>query len=185
MSRTSSAYAYDYAPGLTGQNRPGQKVRISDHPATVRSHRAWRLGPEAVTAYIAVWVVAVLSALLLVSRYSAMATVTYQIADMKRQIAQMDDQNESLERQVAELKRPERIMQIAVTQLGMVAPRDFQQAASTPLLAQAQETDQAEENSTQVARDRGHATLAGALDQIGRGLARLLAGPARTEAKGK
>ncbi|MGE5591862.1 MAG: cell division protein FtsL [Bacillota bacterium] len=185
MSRTTAAYVIDYAPELPrhkGVTAPVQPVS-AQRPQPAR--RALRLGKQAVVAYIAVLVVMVLGALLMVSQYSAMASVSYQIADMKKQIAAVDEQNEALEKQVAELKRPDRIMEIATTQLGMVSPEDFQQATTAPLVAQAQEPDQGGTNSTQVAQGRGGFTLSAALDRIGRGLSRLLAGPVRTEAKGK
>ena len=185
MSRTRAAYAYDYAPGLPRQKGAPAPVQQNPVQQPRPAHRTLRLGRQAVTAYIAVLVVMVLGALVMVSQYSAMASVSYQIADMKRQITAVDEQNEALEKQVAELKRPDRIMEIATTRLGMVSPQNFQQATTAPLVAQAQEPDQGGTNSTRVAQGRGGFTLSAALDRIGRGLSRLLAGPVRTEAKGK
>lgn len=189
MSRTATAYAYDYAPATPGRGHPARGENAS--PATetisrpVRARRVWTLRRDALVAFIALWIVVVAGALALVSRYAAMATTTYQMSDMKRQIAQVAEQNETLERQVAELKRPERIMEIAQTRLGMVPAQDFQQATNASLMAEAQETQQTGETIQQVALKSSGSGLSGTLDLIGRGLARLLAGPARTEAKGK
>ncbi len=193
MSRTAAAYAYDYTPSTPKGGRPVRREAhtaaaaaapaVGVRPASTRAHRTLRL--ETVAVFIVVWAVVVAGALALVSRYAAMATVTYQMADMKRQITVAQEQNEGLERQVAELKRPERVMALATSRLNMVAPKDFQQATSGPLLAAAQETPGTGEKLSQAAQKGSGFGLVGTLDLIGRGLARVLAGPARTEAQGK
>jgi cell division protein FtsL len=56
----------------------------------------------------------------------------YDLMDMKVQVAKMEKENDLLRLEVAKLKSPQRIQQIATTKLGMVQPQNTYYAAAAP-----------------------------------------------------
>lgn len=61
----------------------------------------------------------------LVSAQSVKAGAGYQLVDMQREVVQLSRDNDELNLEVAELKSPTRIQQIAQDKLGMVLPDAF------------------------------------------------------------
>ncbi len=56
----------------------------------------------------------------------------YQLVDLKDQAAKLEKENELLRLDIARLKSPERIQQIATRDLGMVVPKNTYYASAKP-----------------------------------------------------
>jgi len=70
---------------------------------------------------------------MLITVHSAyMVRVGYDLVEMKAVAARMEKENEILRLEIAKLKSPQRIQQIATSQLGMVVPKSALYATARP-----------------------------------------------------
>lgn len=140
----------------------------------------WKLSFQMKVLYVTLWAMVVASSVALASRYAAMAAVGYRMDGIRVQAAALDRENEQLRAQVAGLKSPTRIEEIATRKLGMIRPEKVQLATiDIPNSAPAgKETAPPPVNLAEV---RSGAGLA---DRLGRALLGFWAGGGRAEARG-
>jgi len=113
-------------------------VWIPDRPVRRGRARRRRLSPVAGAMVMAV--LCTLPALFLVAQRAQRAETGYAILRLQREVAQLRAEQARLVATVSALRAPQRIEQIATTELGMVPPRQPQLAAITvgPATARAQ-----------------------------------------------
>ena len=79
-------------------------------------------------------------AFIMVALFAVTATVTlvrsevsamrgYELVQLRQQATQLEKENKDLEVQIAKLKAPQRIKELAMNELGMVVPKEFYFAA--------------------------------------------------------
>lgn len=84
-------------------------------------------------SFVCVVAVATLLSLSLVSRHAALIDKGYELVKLQGEAAQLERDNEALRLEIARLKSPRRITDIAVHRLGMVQPHKvYYAAAATP-----------------------------------------------------
>jgi cell division protein FtsL len=71
-------------------------------------------------------------AMLITVHSSVMVQAGYDLVEMKAQAAKLERDNELLRLEIAKLKSPQRIQQIATSQLGMVTPQNAYYATAAP-----------------------------------------------------
>ncbi|MDT8901693.1 cell division protein FtsL [Anaeroselena agilis] len=71
-------------------------------------------------------------AMLITMHSAVMVRTGYDLVEMKAQAATMERENELLRLEIAKLKSPQRIQQIATKQLGMVTPQNTYYATAAP-----------------------------------------------------
>lgn len=121
LAEARPAYQYPVRPTRRQMRKTGQRTA-----AGVKRRSA----AAAKTRYVLAWLVAVALALGVASRFALAAKLTVDIAALNKQLAQVQAENEQLQLQIAALKSPARIEQIATTRLGMVRP-----TVTRPILA--------------------------------------------------
>ena len=80
--------------------------------------------------FITVIMVAII-AMFVTVQSEAIVRSGYNLVQMKAQLAKIDKENESLRLDIAKLKSPQRIQQIATSELGMVIPQNVYCATNT------------------------------------------------------
>lgn len=71
-------------------------------------------------------------AMLITVHSAVMVQAGYDLVEMKAQAAKLERDNELLRLEIAKLKSPQRIQQIATNQLGMVTPQNAYYATAAP-----------------------------------------------------
>lgn len=90
--------------------------------------------------------IAMLIAAVTTLQRAAIVQAGYDLVKVKSQVAQMEKENELLRLEIAKLKSPQRIEEIAIKELGMVIPKNAYFAAATTTAAdQSQVVPQQEE----------------------------------------
>lgn len=86
----------------------------------------------------------VIAAVMLITVHSeAIIHSGYDLVQMKAQAAQLEKENEALKLDIAKLKSPQRIQQIATSELGMVQPQNaYYASAAAPAAAAAKRQPQ-------------------------------------------
>lgn len=82
--------------------------------------------------FVCLVVVATVLSLTLVSRHAALVAKGYELVKLQAEAAQLEKDNEALRLEIARLKSPQRITDIAVHRLGMVQPHKVYYAAAVP-----------------------------------------------------
>lgn len=107
--------------------------------------------------------VAVLSGVILVSRYGAVTRTGYQVAELQADLTSLRAENERLKMEVDRLLSLDRVERIATTRLGMIRPEEVRLVAALPApgVAVARATEAAPEGGLRKVLDRLMARLAG------------------------
>ena len=100
--------------------------RLRERPTP---RRRFRRHPMAVAMVVAA--LAILPALLYVHQRTEAAATGYTILRLQRELARLESEHARLQATVSALRSPQRIERIAMTELGMVPPRQRQLAAIT------------------------------------------------------
>lgn len=126
--------AYDYQ--VKPEQRPTPKT-VASAGRAVRKHAA----VSSKTRYVVFWLLAVMLALGIASRFAVGAKMNIDIAALDKQLAEVQTENEQLQLQIAELKSLARVEAAATTRLGMVRPTETRalvtgnQTATTAMVA--------------------------------------------------
>lgn len=75
-------------------------------------------------------IIATIIAMVVTVQSESIVRTGYNLVKMKAQVAKIEKENEVLRLDIAKLKSPQRIQQIATTQLGMVVPQNIYCAAT-------------------------------------------------------
>ena len=113
-------YYYEEQPAVRPAIKPAPRRAPKNRPH-INSNLRFRIGVIA----LALAVTAAVS----VSRTVISATRGYELVQTQNQAAQLEKENRQLELQIAEMRSPERIKNIATNDLGMSVPRDVYFAA--------------------------------------------------------
>ncbi|MCR5559822.1 septum formation initiator family protein [Schwartzia sp. (in: firmicutes)] len=113
-------YYYEEQPAVRPAIKPAPRRAPKNRPH-INSNLRFRIGVIA----LALAVTAAVS----VSRTVISATRGYELVQTQNQAAQLEKENKQLELQIAEMRSPERIKNIATNDLGMSVPRDVYFAA--------------------------------------------------------
>lgn len=113
LAEARPAYQYPVRPVRRQVRKAARRTapKVERRPAAAAKSR-----------YVLVWLVAVALTLGVASRFALAAKLTVDIAALNKQLAQVQAENEQLQLQVASLKSPARIEQIATARLGMIRP---------------------------------------------------------------
>ncbi|MBQ1470046.1 MAG: cell division protein FtsL [Schwartzia sp.] len=111
-------YYYEEQPAKVVQPAPKRALRERPH---INTNLRFRVGVLAVAL--------TLTASITVARTVINATRGYELVQTQNQAAQLERENKQLELQIAEMRSPERIKNIATNDLGMSVPRDVYFAA--------------------------------------------------------
>ena len=109
-------YYYEEQPAV----KPAPRRAPKDRPH-INSNLRFRMGVIAVALAV--------TASVTVARTVMSATRGYELVQTQNQAAQLEKENKQLELQIAEMRSPERIKNIATNDLGMSVPRDVYFAA--------------------------------------------------------
>jgi cell division protein FtsL len=82
--------------------------------------------------YFFMVIIVVAIAISITGRYAEIARTNYEIAKLKYAVAKLEKENEAMQINVASLKAPGRVQQIAVSRLGMQLPDKVYYASSQP-----------------------------------------------------
>ncbi|MDR3590069.1 MAG: cell division protein FtsL [Negativicutes bacterium] len=104
---------------------PPERVRKSAAASTRRDNSLRRKCLQLILLVVA--------AAMMVTIHSEMSVrAGYDLVDLKEQAAKLEKENELLRLDIARLKSPERIQQIAIRDLGMVQPKNTYYATTKP-----------------------------------------------------
>lgn len=81
--------------------------------------------------FVCLVALATLLALSLISRHAAVISKGYELVKLRAEAMQLERENEALRLEIARLKAPQRITDIAVHRLGMVQPQNVYYATKT------------------------------------------------------
>lgn len=117
LAEAKPNYQRSINPATPAMHEPLRRPAVQTAPVVKK--RA-RVSPK--TRYVIVWLIGVVLALGLASRFAYAATLSADIRGLEQQLAQTVSENGQLKVQVAELQSLAHIEQVATTRLGMVKP---------------------------------------------------------------
>ncbi|WP_196594404.1 cell division protein FtsL [Pectinatus sottacetonis] len=112
----SKYYTYGNLAENTAEKRHKKPVR------DIRHYKTKQLNTKLRSQCLLLVVVVAAMAMFIIFRNSAAVNQGYQLVKMKSEVASLEQQNARLRLDIAQLKSPERIRNIAINELGMVLP---------------------------------------------------------------
>lgn len=99
-----------------------QELPVRENRRQSRIYRVHKVGARTKVAYGALLLLALSLAFMVTSRYAQIASVGYEIVALKKQVQDLDTENQVLANKVAELDSLQNIEYVATTRLGMQKP---------------------------------------------------------------
>jgi cell division protein FtsL len=134
---------------LVNRRQDWEQYELQEEPKVKKVSPSPRHNSGLRRKFVQILVLVAAAAMFVTVQSEVIVRAGYDVVDMKAQAAKLEKENELLRLDIARLKAPQRIQQIAVSQLGMVMPQNTYYASTNAKQSAGQTGD--DKASSQVA----------------------------------